>query len=394
MIFHSNVIFLENLVIFLLYFKGSISMAILVFCKNCNRYVSRKNKNCKRCGDDITKVRKFCVNVSRPNGKRITKVVIGINNAKKIEAKYTSDIQKGDDLYLSKAPIINEIWEKYINAIDVKDKKSIISRWNVHIKPHISPTLRMNSLASHDVQEIIDRMKFSGGRNGTGCSDATRKHVLGLINRLYNWAMKNDYYAGKNPTATIQKPTLNNMVTNHLLELELGRLKAVLKYWKNKGAALVVKFALFTGCRKGEILNLRWDDVDFQNRCIFLKDPKGRPAMLPVSKMAYETLREARKINKHHEFVFANRFGEQRKHFGNTWERIKKRARLPKNFRFHDLRHTFATYLASSGEVSPQVLQRLLNHQSQAMTERYSHLLDRSLRKGVNLIDKVLGPVK
>lgn len=358
----------------------------------CKKYVSRENKLCRSCGKDLGGINKFWVNVTRSNGKRITKVVEGISNAKKLEAKYRYQIQKGDDHYLKKSPILKEVWAEYLQSPDIKDKKNKVSFWNTHVDPFLSDNLRMDQLSAADIQEILERMKGRGGRNGNGCSDATRKHVLGIIKRLYNWSKKFDLYSGQNPASKITPPQLNNMVTNYLSRLELIRLKVTLRKWKNVGAALVINFALHTGCRRGEIFDLKWKDVDLANRCIFLRAPKGKPTKLPISSRAYEYLLQAKELNGDFLYVFANAKGEKRKFFNNIWNRVKKKARLSEDFRFHDLRHTYATYMASSGEVSPQILQKLLNHQSAAMTQRYAHLLDGALKKGANVIDDVLWP--
>jgi integrase len=85
-------------------------------------------------------------------------------------------------------------------------------------------------------------------------------------------------------------------------------------------------------------------------------------------------------------YVFPNRHGNKRTTIGNTWTRIKKRAKINHEFRFHGLRHTYASYLASSGKVSQYVLQKLLTHKTPQMTQRYAHLFDDTLREGANLL--------
>lgn len=75
----------------------------------------------------------------------------------------------------------------------------------------------------------------------------------------------------------------------------------------------------------------------------------------------------------------------------NTWLRIKMRANLPKETRPHDLRHTFASRLLSSGKVDIYQMQKLLGHQDIRMTERYSHLADETLRKAAQSADEIFG---
>ena len=326
------------------------------------------------------------------NGKRIVRVVDkNLTAARDIESQLKWEIKQEKFLGIKKAPFIKDVWDKFqkLNQRHIKDHASGSSRWYVHIEPYISTSLRMNELTPYDINKILNRMREKGGRGGNGCAPATIKHVLGLIKRLYNWAWENDLYTGENPTAKIPSPKFNNKKTETLTELQTKRLLIILKNWDNRSAALVIKFALYTGCRKSEIFDLTWKDVDLKNRFMKLRDPKGEPIDLPIGQKVCDVLNEARELNLKSKYVFANRFGKKRKHFAATWRRIKQRARLPEEFRFHDLRHTFASVLISSGEVDLYRLQKLLNHQSPSMTQRYAHLADKALRKAADSVDKV-----
>ena len=112
---------------------------------------------------------------------------------------------------------------------------------------------------------------------------------------------------------------------------------------------------------------------------------------LPVCKEALEILLDADKLKPLADcaWVFPNNSGQRRVSFGKIWSRIKKASKIPKGFRFHGLRHNFASHLASSGEVDLYTLQKLLNHQTPEMTQRYAHLLDEALMRGANVADKV-----
>jgi integrase len=279
---------------------------------------------------------------------------------------------------IKKAPFIHDIWEKYQkrHLIKIKDSDSVSSRWHVHIEPYISPD-----------DKILLRMREKGGRNDDGCKPATIKHVLGLIKRLYNWAYIYDLYDGYNPTAKIPSPKFYNETTNILEKPQRKQLLKVLENWNNQTAALIIKFALYTGCRKSEIFKLTWQDVDLNKKFIKLRDPKGKPADIPIGQKACNVLIEAEKLNRKSEYVFANRFGKKRKHFAATWRRIKQQADLPEEFRFHDFRHTFASEVISSG-VGLYTLQKLLNQQSPLMTQRYAHLSDKALREAAESVDK------
>lgn len=367
-------------------------MAILIYCSKCNRPFSRKLNNCPICSNILRNVNKFWINLPQPNGRRKTRVFEGnLTAARRFEAKLKTDIMLEKNWGIKKAPFIHDVYKKFEkwNRRNGKTSKHGSSRWKVHIAPYITSTMRMNQLTAHDINKILDRMRENGGRNGDGCAPATIKHALGAIKRLYNWAWENDLYNGENPTAKIKPPKFDNKITNCLTKPQTKQLFNILENWENQRAALVIKFALYTGCRKSEIFKLTWKDVDFDNKFIHLRDPKGKPTTLPISQKACDVLIEARKLNRKSKYVFANRAGKQRKHFGATWARIKKKARLPKEFRFHDFRHNFASKLISSGKVDLYRLQKLLNHQSPSMTQRYAHLADKALRDAANSVDDV-----
>jgi integrase len=85
---------------------------------------------------------------------------------------------------------------------------------------------------------------------------ATRKQVLALIKRVYNWAINRELYFGPNPATKIKAPKVNNQVTECLTKAELDLLLRVLDSWVNKRAALIVRFALYTGFRLDEVIGL------------------------------------------------------------------------------------------------------------------------------------------
>ena len=250
----------------------------------------------------------------------------------------------------------------------------------------------MDSISTYDVQNVINEMRLK-----KVYAPATIKHVIVLIKRVYNWAIEMDLYEGSNPASKIKPPKINNEVTECLTQDEIRRLLDTLDSWVNQRAALLVKFALYTGFRRGEIFALKWENVDFENGMITLKDTKGgKDTILPISDMALSVMKKAKSLlpSPNCAYVFPSRTGNKRTTIGKTWTRIKKSANTPSNFRFHGLRHTYASYLASSGKVSQFTLQKLLTHKTPQMTQRYAHLSDGALRDAVNLSNSLLKPPK
>jgi integrase len=338
------------------------------------------------------------------DGKRAVRLVDTYTLAKRVESSLKGKVAEKKILNVHKAPFIAEVWDKYA-AWAVREKKDWrhdLGRWKWHVAPHVKDK-RMDQLYPYEVESIIDKMKKikPGFRKKDAENDvefvdekhapATRKQVLVLIKRVYNWSIKREIYYGANPAAKIEAPKVNNQVTECLTRSELDRLLCVLDKWVNKRAALIVRFALLTGFRLDEVIGLEWRDVDVEKKFARLVDPKGNPVTLPICNKAVQILSDAKKNQpiSNCPYVFPNKKGKRRVSFSKIWSRIRKKAEIPTGFRFHGLRHTFASYLASSGEVDLYTLQKLLNHQDPKMTQRYAHLLDEALRKGANVAGKV-----
>jgi integrase len=392
-------------------------MAILAYCPTCRVYRSRKNVRtikgkkkavCTMCSYNLDKSRKFRVNVPSPQGKRITEVVEGtLSYARKVESKFKTDVSKEKHFDIHKSPILSDIFGQYLKwAVgNKKDWRHDKGRWELHIKPVLG-SRKMSQISPMDITNLIDGMKKYSVRfvkKGVTESNhmveaipgipapATKKQVLALIKRIFNWAIKHELFHGENPASKIDAPKVNNQITECLSADDLGRLLNTLEIWDNKLGALVVKFAVYTGFRLDEVIGLQWNDVDMKRQFIELSDPKGDPVTLPVCNEAISVLKMAKKNQPVVDcpWVFPNNKGERRVSFGKIWSRIRESAKLPKGFRFHGLRHNFASHLASSGEVDLYTLQKLLNHQTPEMTQRYAHLLDEALIRGASVADKV-----
>jgi len=175
------------------------------------------------------------------------------------------------------------------------------------------------------------------------------------------------------------------MKTEDLAPEQLSKLIEVLEKWPNIQVANLMKMALYTGMRRGELFRLLWSDIDHERGFILIRDPKGgMDQEIPLNK-------SARKLLKNHprsgsSYIFPGKDGEQRKDITTSVDKIKKAAGLPKGFRgLHGLRHVYASMLASSGKVDMYTLQKLLTHKNPQMTQRYAHLRDEALRKASDL---------
>ena len=216
-------------------------------------------------------------------------------------------------------------------------------------------------------------------------------HVLSLIRRLINFAVKRDL-CRMPEHLHFEMPKVDNQKTEVLTDDELARLLKALAEEPNQDAAALVRLALVTGMRKGALLGLRWDDCDFERSIITLRGDtakKGKTDYIPMTQAARTVLESIE--NRDSDYVFPGKNGGKRTDYRRIARRVKEKAGLPEDFRpLHGLRHNYASRLASSGQVELYTLQKLLTHSSPQMTQRYAHLRDETLMKAASLADEML----
>jgi integrase len=144
-----------------------------------------------------------------------------------------------------------------------------------------------------------------------------------------------------------------------------------------------LRLLMLTGCRKGEILTLKWADVDRQAGLLRLRDSKTGPREIVLSSMALEVLDRIPKQLKNPYVIVGERDGSHLVNLAKPWNRIRRQLGFP-DVRIHDLRHTVATMLARS---SPLVVVRdVLGHQQFETTSGYSHSAKDDVRAALNML--------
>lgn len=152
----------------------------------------------------------------------------------------------------------------------------------------------------------------------------------------------------------------------------------------------LVLLAINSGLRRGELLNLRWRDVNLAARMLTVQastSKSGRTRRVPLNAEALGLLdnwRQRRPTAHSDQLVFAARDGSRIGRIDKAWRAVTKSANL-EDFRFHDCRHHFASRLAQAG-VDLYTIKELLGHAEIAMTERYAHLAPENLRAAVERI--------
>lgn len=140
--------------------------------------------------------------------------------------------------------------------------------------------------------------------------------------------------------------------------------------------------AVNTGMRKGEILDLRWENVDLVNGVITVEKSKNwKLRQIPMNSRVFETLRSLKRTG---DYVFSKRNGDPRHSVRRAFEVAREKAGIPK-CRFHDLRHTFASRLVMAG-VDLVTVKELLGHSSITTTMIYSHPSPEHKKKAVEVL--------
>ncbi|WP_158307218.1 tyrosine-type recombinase/integrase [Simkania negevensis] len=245
-----------------------------------------------------------------------------------------------------------EWWSKQIGHLDIKEvKPSIVAKYrDLLLKEQIRP----------------DKQR----------SPATVVRYLSSLSALFEAAIKEWHWIEKNPVRQIRKPSVSNSRTRFLSMEECQRLIAACKESKNPYLYSVVVIALSTGMRKGEILNLRWQDIDFEKRLITLEETKnGKVRYVPIVKVALQVLQSLFEEDCVSDFsynIFPSLNVNRQLDIRTAWRFALKRAAIS-DFTFHSLRHSCASFLAQSGATQRDIAE-ILGHSDLRMTFRYSHL--------------------
>lgn len=367
-------------------------MAIQIFCTTCKSSFGLDAKSCSRCGATFGRDKKYRVCVSA-KGKRETRVVDNLTIAREVEAAIKGDLVRGEyeiNRNVKQIPTLGEVWTKYLPWAKEHKKSWVddLRYYRKHLEPRFGKKA-LDAISPIDIEKMKLDLKKGLNKRGKTYAPATIKHQLVILRRLYNLARKWNLYDGKNPIESVTMPRLNNQKTEFLTDEEVTRLLDTLETWPFKDTVAFIRFAMLTGLRRGEMFKLTWDDVDFERGLIRLQDPKsGKTENIPVSNEALEVLRTLEATSP---FVFPGKDGKQRTNFNGPWCRIRQAAGLPEDFRFHGLRHHFASTLVSNG-VDLFVVQTLLTHKDSRTTQRYAHLSPGALMDAARKSGELLQP--
>ncbi|MGZ9140597.1 MAG: tyrosine-type recombinase/integrase, partial [Nitrospira sp.] len=224
-------------------------------------------------------------------------------------------------------------------------------------------------------------------RRAGGAAAKTINNELTLLSHAFQLAVKEWEWVAENPVQKVSKEKVRNLIERWLTVEEEARLLAASPVWLQE----IIVFAVNTGLRQSEILNLQWCNVDLFRRTITLLEQKnGGRDTLPVNAKTLEVLKARAKVRSlKTDYVFFNGAGNRMdaRDLLRIFYPSMRKADV-KRFRFHDLRHTFATRLVQAG-CDIYTVQKLGRWKTISMVMRYAHHHPESLRAGIEILDRV-----
>ena len=265
----------------------------------------------------------------------------------------------------------------------VKSRKRSWQTDEVLARHHLLPAfeaLRLNRVTRADV------LAFHQAAHTKGYAPGTCNRMLVLLKFMYNCAIRWEILpATGNPCVGVDPLDDNGARERYLSAPEVQRLFEELDSNRNVQVAQVVRLLLYTGARKREVLDARWEHVDFDRRLLTVPLSKsGKPRHIPLSDAAIELLQGLTRIDDIPWVFFNPKTRKPPVSIFYAWDSIRAKVGL-KDVRLHDLRHSFASFLVNSGRSLYEV-QRLLGHHDPKVTMRYAHLSPGALIEAANVV--------
>jgi len=312
--------------------------------------------------------------------KRITKTF----NSKRAAVQFANGIESDRNKLLAYTQskshtLLSVVIDKYLSSeykgTRVNDERRKLNFWleTLGDKPIIDIT-------TIDINQAISILP-------SHLKNATINRYISAISVVFSYACRL-YGLHTNPVRNIPSLPENNERIRFLSEAERTHLFGSCRASQWDKLYLLVLLAITTGARKGELTKLRWNDIDFDRKTAYVATTKnGQPKVLPLTD---SVIRELQLFDtKDNSLIFASKVKEEVAYcFTKPWKKALEDADI-EDFRFHDLRHSCASYLAQSGASLLEIAD-VLGHKQISVTKRYAHLC---IEHKSSLINRVMGGI-
>ena len=337
-------------------------------------YLRWKDANGKTCHQKIGRTTEITLDDARQRAKTLkAQITLGADPQAERKAKdavVTFDIFFRDH-YMPHAKVHNRGWKKKLQMYDLRLAKTFGQK-------------RLDQIKRHEISSWHLALREDG------LSPAYSDRFLSLLRNMFNYCVSTELLAS-NPAAGVKPFNPDNRVEHYLGQDELKRLLTALNTWNNRTVAQILLLAASTGMRIGEILKLKWSEVDLEHKILTVAASSSKNKRLrtvPINETAMEVLSKL-DTRGQYESVFINKRTKRRyTTISKQWDKFRKEAGFP-HLRIHDLRHQFASMLINQG-VSLITVKELLGHAQVATTERYSHLTIDSMANASGRVSDIL----
>ena len=267
-----------------------------------------------------------------------------------------------------------------------KDQARQLRWWKVQIGHYALADVDPILLAEHR-----DKLTGETTQRGELRTGATANRYLAALSHAFRYAVNTWGWLEDSPFRKVDRLEESKGRVRYLSDDERERLLDACKASSNPDLYPAVVLALSTGARRMEALAIRWRDVDLKRGGVILQETKnGERRALPLKGLAYQLISNRNRVRRiDTDFVFpAPRDPSRPAVFRKAWENAIKRAGID-DFRFHDLRHSAASYLAMGGATSAEIAE-VLGHKTLQMVKRYSHLSEGHVGKVVERMNTAI----
>ncbi len=232
----------------------------------------------------------------------------------------------------------------------------------------------IKSIKPSHIEKALEKYgagKAKGYGSNKPKSNNTLLRMKAVLSSIFQFGIDKKYLE-RNPTDKVRIKAEPNQIERFLSDDERVRLLEACRESSWDKMYLLILLAITTGMRKSELTNLRWTDINFDKGLASLADTKnGSPRVNPIPSVALEELKKYRQVGNGLIFASSNN-PEKPFDFRGHWDKAKALANI-EGFRFHDLRHTAASYLVMAGATLHETAE-ILGHKSTETTKRYAHL--------------------